>query len=235
MEDLNAHAERFGKLFRAVGRDHELLHVDGVVGVRAAVDDVHHRDGQRGSGGAAEVAVERRTLRNRGGARGRHGNGEDGIRAEPSFVARAVQRDHDAVDFGLVRGILAVQRSGDLAIDVAGRLQRAFAEVTRLVAVPQFHRFVLAGGCSGRHSRPSHTSVGEVNVRFDRRVAPRIENLSSNDFYYRRQRLLLNCGCRRRQNRALSQPARTRRDHCLACLAGAWPAAIKLLLQFRLR
>ena len=39
--------------------DHEFLDVDRVVGVRAAVDDVHHRHGQHVRAGAAEIAVER--------------------------------------------------------------------------------------------------------------------------------------------------------------------------------
>ena len=67
------------------------------------------------------------------------------------------------------------------------RLQRAFAEVARLVAVAQFHRFMLAGGCAGGHGRASHAAVGEVNIRFHGRVAARIQNLSSNYFYDRRQ------------------------------------------------
>ena len=63
------------------------------------------------------------------------------------------------------------------------RLQRAFAQVARLVAVAQFHRFVLAGGCAGGHGRAAHTAVGEINIRFHSRIAARIQNLSSNYFY----------------------------------------------------
>ena len=53
---------RFGEVRRAEGGDHEFLEVHRVVGMRAAVDDVHHRDGQGDGAGAAEVAVERRVL-----------------------------------------------------------------------------------------------------------------------------------------------------------------------------
>ena len=189
VEDFDAHAQRFGELRGAERGDHELLQVHRVVGVRAAVDDVHHRDRQRCGADAAQIAVERRALRGGGGARGGHGDRQDRVGAEPALVRRAVERDHDAVDLGLLGGVLAVQRRGDLAVDVADRLQRALAEVARLVAVPQFHRFVLAGGGAGGHGRPSHTAVGEVNIRFHGRIAARIQNLSSDHFYDRRQRI----------------------------------------------
>ena len=50
---LGAPAERLGERGRADGDDHELLEVDVVVGVHAAVEDVHHRDGE-------DVGVRRR-------------------------------------------------------------------------------------------------------------------------------------------------------------------------------
>ena len=42
MEDLGAVAQRLAEARRADRQDHELLDVEAVVGVRAAVDDVHH-------------------------------------------------------------------------------------------------------------------------------------------------------------------------------------------------
>ena len=47
MERLGAVAQRLGETRRANRHDHELLEVDVVVGVLAAVDDVHHRHRQR--------------------------------------------------------------------------------------------------------------------------------------------------------------------------------------------
>jgi len=62
---------------------------------------------------AAQVAVERSALGRRGRARRRHGYRQNGVGAQASLVGRAVQIDHDAVEFGLLRGILTVQRVGD--------------------------------------------------------------------------------------------------------------------------
>ncbi len=42
MENLRAVAQRFGKTRRADRQDHELLDIHAVVGMRTAVDDVHH-------------------------------------------------------------------------------------------------------------------------------------------------------------------------------------------------
>jgi hypothetical protein len=80
-----------------------------------------------------------------------------------------------------------MQGGSDLAIDVAYRLQGAFAQVTRLVAVPEFHGFVLAGGCAGWHGRSTHTAVREINIRFHSGIPAGIQNLSSSYFYNRRQ------------------------------------------------
>ena len=46
VEHLDAHAEAFGKGVGADRHDHELLRVDVVRRVRAAVEDVHHRHRQ---------------------------------------------------------------------------------------------------------------------------------------------------------------------------------------------
>ena len=59
VEDLGAHPQALREGGRAHRHDHELLEVDLVVGVRAAVEHVHHRHGQHVRGLAAEVAPER--------------------------------------------------------------------------------------------------------------------------------------------------------------------------------
>jgi len=42
VKHLHTHAERFRKTIGAKGRDHELLKVHRIVGMRAAIDDIHH-------------------------------------------------------------------------------------------------------------------------------------------------------------------------------------------------
>ncbi len=136
---------------------------------------------------AAQVAVERSALRGRAGARRGHGNGQNGIGAQAALIGRAIQVDHEAVDLGLLRGVFAVERGGNLAVNVGRGIQRALAEVTRLVAIPQFHGFMLAGGCARGHGGPSHAAVCEINIRFHGRIPAGIQNLSSDYFYNSRQ------------------------------------------------
>ena len=100
VEHLGAIAQRLAEARRADGQDHELLDVEAVVGMRAAVDDVHHRHGHHrlAPGGEAlrEVAVERQPRIARRGMGGRERDGEDGIGAEATFVLGAVELDHAA-------------------------------------------------------------------------------------------------------------------------------------------
>src|SRR5581483_9102395 len=56
-------------------------------------------------------------------------------------------------------------------------------EVPALVAVAKLDGFMLARRSPGRPRGPSHASIREVHIRFDGRIATRIQNLSSSDFY----------------------------------------------------
>ena len=71
MVDLGPPAQRVRVRRRADRRDHELLHVDVAVGVGAAVEDVHHRDGQQVRRRTADVPEQRQAdrLRPRPGRR----------------------------------------------------------------------------------------------------------------------------------------------------------------------
>ena len=98
VEALGAPAQRLGERGRADGHQHELLQLELVVGVRAAVDHVHHRRRQHVRVRAAEVAVER--LAGAVGRRARDGerDAEDGVRAERVLVGRAVEVEQRAID-----------------------------------------------------------------------------------------------------------------------------------------
>src|SRR5262249_44884282 len=50
-------------------------------------------------------------------------------------------------------------------------------------AVPQLDCFMFAGGCTGGHSGPSQAAVSEINIRFDGRIAARIQYFSACYFY----------------------------------------------------
>ena len=71
LENLRAVAQRLAEGRRADRHDHELLHVDAVVGVRPAVDHIHLRHRQRHFARTTEVAVQRQRRFLGGGLRHR--------------------------------------------------------------------------------------------------------------------------------------------------------------------
>ena len=111
--DLGALAQRLAEGRRADRRDHELLDVHVGVGVRAAVEDVHHRHRQQVGVRPADVAVERQAGGVGGGAGDGERDAEDRVGAELGLVGRAVELDHRLVDEPLVVGVEALDGRAD--------------------------------------------------------------------------------------------------------------------------
>ena len=145
MEDFRtvAHGVSHGR--RADRHDHEFLDVDRIVGVGAAIDDVHHRARQHPRLHAAEVAIERLRRAVGRGFGDRERDAEDGVGAEASFVFGAVEFDHHRIDAALVFGVHAENGVGDLAVHGFDRVADAFAEIAVRLAVALFDGFVRAG------------------------------------------------------------------------------------------
>ena len=146
--------------------------------MRAAIEDVQHRSGKNAGVDAAEIAIEGNLKRLRNGARGGHGDGEDGIRAQLAFVGRAVERDHGLVDEALVGCVHAFEFGGDDGLNVRDCLQNAFAQVVALVAVAQFHGLVFAGGSARRHNGAAQGAAFKNYIRFHGRIAARVKNFA---------------------------------------------------------
>ena len=91
--DLGAPAQALGKARGAHRHDHELLEVDVVVGVHAAVEDVHHRRGQQVGVDAAQVLVQRKTRRLGSGAGNCQRHAQNGVGAEIGLVGGTVRGD----------------------------------------------------------------------------------------------------------------------------------------------
>ena len=186
MEDLRAHPESLGERGSAGGDDHELLEVDRVVGVRAAVQDVHHRHrhdrGWAGARDAGDVLVE--GLLGVSGRRpgGGKGDAQDRVRAQARLVRGAVEVDHRLVDGSLIRGVGAVERIGDLAVGVRHRSRDALAQPLG-AAVAQLGGLEFAGGGAGGDGGTAHRATGEGDVHLDRGIAPGVEDLPRLDAF----------------------------------------------------
>src|SRR5690606_5583512 len=98
VEDLGAHAQGIGEGLGAHRLDHEFLDVDVVVGMLAAVDDVHHRHRHGVDAGGAvqvgDVGIQGHALGLGGGLGGGQGHGQDGVGAQLGLVLGTVQLDH---------------------------------------------------------------------------------------------------------------------------------------------
>ncbi len=176
--DLDADPQALGEARGAHGHDHELLQVDRVGGVGAAVDHVQHRHGERRRLLAAEMAVER--LAGLGGSRlcGRERDAEDRVRAEASFVRRSVEVDQLPVERLLVEPVEAGELACDLAVHVRDRFRHALAAPLG-AAVAQLDRLVHAGRGAGGHRGAAERAGGELDVDLDGRVAARVEDLAA--------------------------------------------------------
>ncbi len=178
VEHLSAPAHGFGQRRRADRHDHEFLEIDRVVGMLAAVDDVHHRHRQDMRRNTADIAVERHAARIGSGLGNGETGAENGVGAKAALVFSAVQFDHRKIDLALVFGIHADDDFGDVGIDGRNRLGHAFAEIARLIAVAQFNRFMRAGRCARRNGRTAKTAVLKQDIDLNSGVAAAVENFA---------------------------------------------------------
>ena len=145
----------------------------------AAVEDVHHRGGQKMSVRAAHVLVQRELGRLRGGTSNCQGGAQDGVSAELALVLGAIGLDHGLVDSALVGCVHIVQNVGDLGVNEIDSVQHALAKIAILVAVTKLDSFEGARRCAGRNDCATHGAVVKDDLDLNRGVAARIENLAT--------------------------------------------------------
>jgi hypothetical protein len=181
VEDLGTHADGVGHAFRADRHDHEFLDVDRIVGVRAAIDDVHHRCRQDTGVRTADIAVKRHGGVFRRGLGERQRDAKDGVCAKAGFVVRAIEVDHQHVEHPLIGGVEAGEFIADLAIHGIDGLQDALAEVAVLVSVALFVGLIGAGGRTRRDSGAACRAIVQCHIDFDGRIAPAVEDFAGVD------------------------------------------------------
>ena len=173
-----------GEAGRARRQDHELLEVDLVVGVRAAVQDVHHRQRQQRLAAVGEPAVQALARVGGGRVRGGERHAEQRVRAEPRLRFGAVELDHLPVQrrlLGQPADGQAAHRARQLAVRVRDRAGHALAAVA-LAAVAQLERLAAARRRARGHGRAAAHARVELDVDLERRVAARVENLARAHF-----------------------------------------------------
>ena len=176
MEHFGTHTDAFLDRGSANRTNHEFLEGNGSVGVGTAVDDVHHRNGQRVGVAATDVAVERQSESLGGSLCRGKAHAEYGVGTELALGGRAIKGNHLLVKRALCEHAVALQCRCDDFVYVTYGLQHAFAKVALLVAVAKFKGFVFTGGSTRRNSGASHHSVFQRNFYFYRRISTRVED-----------------------------------------------------------
>ena len=183
VEHLGAHADALLERRSAHGTDHKLLECDRSVRVRTAVDDVHHRNGQRLGVRAADIAIERHAEIVGGSAGNGQRHAEDGVCAELRLGGGSVEGDHGLVDAHLVGYVHADDGRSDHFVNVLHGVQDAFAQVTALVAVTKLKGLVLARRRSARNGSAAECARYGTNFDLDGRIASRVEDFPCVNLY----------------------------------------------------
>ena len=183
VEDFGAPAEAFTEAFGTSGHDHEFLNVNGIGRVGAAVENVHHGDGQTVGIGTAEEAVQGDAEAVGGSAGGSDGDREDGVGAEVGFVLGAVGGEHGGIHRVGVGGIHALQGIIDFGVDVFDCLGDTLAAETGLVAVAEFERFENAGGSAAGGNTAADGAVHQDDFGFNGGIAAGVDDFAGDDFF----------------------------------------------------
>jgi hypothetical protein len=174
--DLGRDLQRLEDRSGADRDDDELLEVEVVGGVLAAVDQVDERHRQDMSV-AVQVPIERLA----GGCGAGPGDGErdaeDRVGAEPALVGGAIELDQRRIERPLRGDVEAGERVGDLAVDgIDGAADAEAAEA--LAAVAALVGLVGAGRAPGGDVGATAGAVGEVDVHLHGRQAAAVEDLA---------------------------------------------------------
>ena len=170
VEDLGAHPQRLGEASAPTGHDHELLEVDLVVGVRAAVQDVHHRHRQHVRRLAAQVAPERQPA-SVGGRLARPRATRRGSRWRRGAPCWACRRARSSRGRGRLVGGVAARRPPSAISPLTFSTARVTPLPPQLAAVAQLDRLELAGRGARRHGGAADAPDAS-RLDLDRRVAP---------------------------------------------------------------
>ena len=183
MEHLGAPAQRFLKRGCAHRHDHKLLCIHSIRCVCAAVQNVHHGHRQAVGIYAAQKTVQRHFQRSGCCAAGCNGHRQNGVCAQIGFILGAVYLEHGSIHGVNVGSIHAHHCVRNDRVDVFHRLGHALAQIAALVAVPQFQRLKLAGGCTGRGAAARHGAVRQRDLGFYGGVAAGVQNLAANNSF----------------------------------------------------
>ncbi len=160
------------------GHDHEFLDIDIVIGMGAAIENIHHRHRQQLGVGAANVTIKRQTALIRRRTGHGQGNAQNGVGPQTPLVLGTIDVDHLLIHRHLIKHLHADHGIGQFAVDGIHRLGDALAQITALVAITQFHRLTGAGGSPGWHRSTAQTALFGKDLHLHGGIATGIEDFT---------------------------------------------------------
>ncbi len=146
MVNFCAPAETFGKGGSTKRHDHEFLGIHRLpAGVSAAIQDIHHWNGQNVGIHTTHVAVKWKAQGTSCRLGYSQAGSKNGICAEPGFIGGAICLDHGGIDGFLFHGIPADDQLGNFFVDMFNCLQHTLSAIEGFIPIPQFQGFMNAG------------------------------------------------------------------------------------------
>ena len=149
--------------------------------MRAAVDDVHHWNGQHFGVRSAKVFEKREAeLAGRSPCSCKR-DSQDRIRAELALIRCAVQRDHCLVQADLIESVHAGHFFPDDFVHIRHGFGDTAAKEAFFNAIAQLPRLMLAGTGTARDNRRTRTAASDSDYGFDSWVTAGIDDLAAVD------------------------------------------------------
>jgi len=176
MKYLGATADGLDQALAPDRHDHEFLEVDRIVGMRAAVDDVHHWRRQHMRSDASHITIERKPARFRGSLGNGQADAENAVGPKATLIFGPVELDHYGIDLSLIFGLEAFDRFGNLAIHRIDGVVHALAAPAALIAVAALHRLARTGRSARWDRGAAEAAILQRHVDLDRRIAATVDH-----------------------------------------------------------
>src|SRR5690554_2433706 len=137
MKNLSTHAQSLTETTRTNGTNHKFLKSNGCIGVRTAIDDVHHRNGQRFGIGSTNVSVQRHTGIFCSSFSHSQRNTEHGVGTQFTLGFGTVHLKHLMVNTYLIQSIETDQRRRYHVVYILNCLKHTLTQVSFFIPITQ--------------------------------------------------------------------------------------------------
>ncbi len=139
--------------------------------MRAAVDDVHQRNGQTRGRGAAEELKEFLFFGECAGTGASEAHAQNGVGAELAFIFCPVEREQFLIDFFPVADVHSHNRGRADFAHVVDGFHDAFAKVAFRILIAELNRFVRARRGTAWYGRAALEAFARFDLNFQSRSA----------------------------------------------------------------